>query len=108
VGLIRNLQTGTITPQFHLVFDNYFETVHSGDDQEPERWNELLQFSRFQAGYDKEDYVPELTDEWLSQEDLQVRTEQRQHERDNIIAGTLRLSKMKFQRGYDDRLHLHQ
>jgi hypothetical protein len=90
VGLVRNLQTGTITPQFHLVFDNYYETVHSREDQEPARWGEMLQFNRFQAGYDEADYVPELSDEWLNQDELRVRVEQRQQERDEIVAGTQR------------------
>ena len=30
VGLVRKLQTGNISPQFHLVFDEYFDTVYSG------------------------------------------------------------------------------
>jgi hypothetical protein len=47
VELVRNLQTGSITPQFHMVFDDYFEMVHSAEDQEPEQWNDLLTFSRF-------------------------------------------------------------
>ena len=29
VGLVRNLQTGNIRPQFHLIFDDYCETVHA-------------------------------------------------------------------------------
>ena len=33
VGLVRNLKTGNTRPQFHLLFDDYFETVHAGEDQ---------------------------------------------------------------------------
>ena len=33
VGLVRNLQNGNINPQFHLVFDDYFETMHTIEDQ---------------------------------------------------------------------------
>ena len=33
VGLVRNLQTGNIIPQFNFVFDDYFETVNAGDDK---------------------------------------------------------------------------
>ena len=33
VSLVRNLQTGNIRPQFNLVFDEYFETVHAREDQ---------------------------------------------------------------------------
>ena len=39
VGLFRNPHTGNISPQFHLVFDDYFETLHVGDNQEPPVWS---------------------------------------------------------------------
>ena len=29
LGLVRNLNTGNIIPQFHLVFDDYLETLHA-------------------------------------------------------------------------------
>ena len=86
VGLVRNLQTGTITPQFHLVFDDYFETVHSHADQEPEVWGELLHLNRFQAELDEDDNVPQLPDEWLNHEELRVRNEERLFERENVLA----------------------
>jgi Reverse transcriptase (RNA-dependent DNA polymerase) len=85
VGLIRNLQTGTITPQYHLVYDDYFETVHSREDQEPENWGELLRFGRFQTEFDEDDGVPELPDEWLNPQELVERTTRRQQERDAIL-----------------------
>ena len=31
VGLVRNLRTNNISPQYHLVYDDFFETVHSRD-----------------------------------------------------------------------------
>ena len=86
VGLVRNLQTGTITPQFHLVFDDYFETVHSHEDQEPEVWGELLHLNRFQAELDEDDNLPQLPDEWLNGEELRVRNEERAFDRENILA----------------------
>lgn len=49
VGMVRNLQTGTITPQFHTVFDDFFETVHSSSDEEPTSWPELFKERRFQS-----------------------------------------------------------
>ena len=36
VGLVKNLSTGRIIPQFHLVYDDHFETVHSYYDKTPE------------------------------------------------------------------------
>jgi hypothetical protein len=82
---VRNLQSGSITPQFHLVYDDYFETVHSREDQEPENWGELLRFGRFQSGYDESDDVPDLPDEWLNPQELADRTAMRQQEKDNIV-----------------------
>ena len=69
VGLVRNLRTNNISPQFHLVYDDFFETVHSSDVTQPAVWEELVIFSRQQANYDIED-VPELAKEWLNPEEL--------------------------------------
>ena len=30
VGLLRNLRTGYVSPQYHVLYDNYFETVMGG------------------------------------------------------------------------------
>jgi hypothetical protein len=79
VGLVRNLQTGNISPQFHVVYDDYFETVHA-TDTEPAVWKELVSFQTFRSEYDDEDYVPELGDEWLSTEEKIARRE-REHAR---------------------------
>ena len=38
VGLVRKLQAINISLKFHLVFDEYFETVHVVEDQEPPVW----------------------------------------------------------------------
>ena len=76
VGLVRNLKTGNISPQFHLVFDDWFETVHSSATEEPKGWQELIQFQSFSNDFDDDDYVPELGQEWLNQEELKAREEQ--------------------------------
>jgi hypothetical protein len=85
VGLVRNLQTGSITPQFHLVYDDYFETVHSREDQEPANWGELLRFGRVQSEFDEGDVGPELPDEWLNPFEMAERTARRQAERDALL-----------------------
>ena len=43
VPLVLNLQTGSISPQFHVVFDDHFSTVHSTflDEPPPSFWNEF-------------------------------------------------------------------
>ena len=46
VPLILNLETGAITPQFHVVFDDWFSTVPGDPDKLPTldtpQWNELF------------------------------------------------------------------
>ena len=76
VGLARNLKTGNISPQFNLVFDDYFETVNALEDQEPRVWSELITFKSFKSAYDGEDYLPNLDDEWLDTEDTESRSHQ--------------------------------
>ena len=44
VGLVRILQTGNISPQFHLVIDEHFDTVCAVEDQEPTVWSEFITF----------------------------------------------------------------
>ena len=79
VGLVRNLTTGNMSPQFHLVFDDWFETVHASGSEEPKEWQELIQFQRFSNDFDDEQFVPELGKEWLNQEELATReTRERQ------------------------------
>ena len=36
MALVRNLHTGYISPQYHVVFDDKFETVFSGGNSEEE------------------------------------------------------------------------
>ena len=39
IGLIRNLKTGFISSQYHVVYDDFFTTVTSNSDNEaPETW----------------------------------------------------------------------
>ena len=52
VVLVRNLKTGKNIPQFHLVFDEYFDTLHVVEDKEPPVWSELITFQSFKIVYD--------------------------------------------------------
>ena len=51
IALIRNVRTGSISSQFHIVFDEWFTTIPSGVDPEnipiPSNWKDLLQFSHY-------------------------------------------------------------
>ena len=80
VGVIRNLTTDNLSPQFHVVYDNYFETVHATKEKEPNQWSDLIVSQREQAPINQDDLenVPELNDEWLTDEEMQ---EQRQQQK---------------------------
>ena len=60
VGLIRNLKTGGVSAQFHVVFDDHFTTVSSDYNQDnipvPPNFKDLFRFSREQH-YDQNDLI---------------------------------------------------
>lgn len=72
VGLVRHLTTKNISPQFHVVYDDLFQTVYASADKIPEIWPDLLRYGRHQVDFD-DDTVVELNDEWLSDEELHHR-----------------------------------
>jgi hypothetical protein len=82
VGLIRNLRTNHISPQFHVIYDGMFETVHSGEEVQRASWPDLIIFNRFKSDYNDNDFVPELADEWLTPVELSHR-QQREQARQN-------------------------
>ena len=67
VAMIRNLTTGCLSPQFHIVFDPWFETVSCDEEEPPESWPVILSHHQHQNSI--EDDVM-LADEWLSKEEL--------------------------------------
>ena len=66
IGLIQNIRTGSISPQFHLVYDDNFTTIGTNVNHEnpPENWVDLLTFSR--ENMVDEDEYPVLSEEWLT------------------------------------------
>ena len=68
IGLVRNLHSGFITPQYHLVFDDWFETVHAPDGPEPRQWIDMCIYQRMQTYFDPDDKPPPLAPEWLTLE----------------------------------------
>ena len=82
VGLVLNLRTRKISPQYHLVYDSNFETVHSDPDNAPESWPELVTLNRFKADYDDKEFAPYLADEWLTPVEI---SEKQRH--DNHVRG---------------------
>jgi hypothetical protein len=75
VPLVSNLNTGSITPQFHVFFDCHFTTVSSigKDDSPPNHWADLCLENSISILEDQEtsDKSPiSLNDEWLTAEEL--------------------------------------
>ena len=47
VALVLNPNTNRLSPQFHCVFDDYFETIHHKGTDPPPIWEDLILKSRF-------------------------------------------------------------
>ena len=77
VGLVRNIHTGNISPQYHVVYNDLFETVQAESGEPPAIWEDLVVFNKHQSDFDNPDFEPELADEWLSAEERQERQAER-------------------------------
>ena len=88
--MVLNLQTGSIMPQYHVVFDDYFSTVSSVEREldPPEHWADLcLKQTTYIQTDDTENGAPTsvfLDDDWLTPEELEVK--QRSTTQDTICA----------------------
>ena len=78
IALVRNLKTGYLSPQFHVVFDDWFETVHAGPQEQPANWENMCAFQRWEIVFD-EGTPPQLKDEWLSPEEVEAKRFKRGH-----------------------------
>ena len=68
IAVVRNLRTGYLSPQYHVVHDDEFETVYSDQDLDPAKWEDMCIFQRFETVFD-EGTPPRLQDEWLTKEE---------------------------------------
>ena len=51
VGLIRNLTTMRVSPQYHVVYDPEFSTTHSTEEDPPNEWREMVLSQRVQCDF---------------------------------------------------------
>ena len=74
-GLILNLRTHSITPQFCVVFDDTFSLVHSSNDNLEHVLDTLCKTPscRIQVPLDK-DVSPDLDEEWLTEGEALARS----------------------------------
>ena len=78
IPLVLNLTTLTITPQYHVVFDDLFTTVNSNNDTittDP-GWLQLFNENRYQYTFDDEDDVI-LDEDWSNSVPVLHNTHQR-------------------------------
>ena len=82
VPLVLNLQTGSITPQYHVVFDDHFSTVTSVEREmdPPHHWAELcLENATYiptdptDVGANGDSTTMFLDDDWLTPEELDAK-----------------------------------
>ena len=86
IGQILNLRTGYITPQFHVVYDDFFQTAHNEalidgnmlpfDEIE---WENLFRDQRERYIEEDLDEFPELNDEWLDQNEIDQQNHENRH-----------------------------
>jgi hypothetical protein len=93
VSLILNIQTGSISPQFHVVFDEKFTTVSSGHVVS-DRHEAILDLLRQPGSREnllddiwdplEDGPAPELSDEWLNPNEISAKESRlRNHLRDH-------------------------
>ena len=86
VPLVLNPDTGTITPQFHIVFDDWFATVTSNIEDLPdfnsEEWSKMFGDSTFQYLLDDADIAK--MDDLIIHLENQTETSNAQFARDQV------------------------
>ena len=65
-----------------MVYDDWFETVHSSETEPPDQWNKMLAFQWFRSSIDDEDVLPDLDSEWLTPEEQQNMLQRQRLERE--------------------------
>ena len=76
VVLVQNLMTGNLSPQFHVVFDPWFETVHDNGTVPPGAWDVMMSSHHHEVEVEtdeKNDVAVHLQDDWLTKEELAER-----------------------------------
>jgi hypothetical protein len=68
--LIKNLSTGYISPQYHIVFDDWFETVFATEEATPPNWDDMCMMQRFKTIFDEVQEPPSLAEEWMTPEEV--------------------------------------
>jgi hypothetical protein len=62
---IGNLSTGYISPKYHIVFDDWFDTVYATEEAMPPNWGDMCIMQRFETVFDENQDPPYLAEEWM-------------------------------------------
>ena len=83
VGIVRNFQTNNLSPQFHVVYDDFFHTVYNREEEIPGDWGDMWRHASDRYEFDEDDpeYLPQLDDEWVDEATLEARRRQRMERR---------------------------
>ena len=74
VGLMLNMRTKSISPQYHVVYDDAFTSTVSNQEEIPEIWKRLITSPQNRHKVPLDDEAnPELHDEWLHPTELEER-----------------------------------
>jgi len=68
VGCVLNVMTKSITPQFHMIYDDFFLTIENHSQDAPPKWETLVE--KEEMTLDELDKTPDLADEWLDPTEL--------------------------------------
>lgn len=95
VPLVLNPSTQHISPQFHVIFDDHFTTVpaFTTDSQRDDRFKTLFTLGRNErfvdpddiTSFDTPDGSPLLSDDWLTEDDLSLRSASRRFLQDRLV-----------------------
>ena len=86
VGLIRNLVSGQLSPQCHIVFDPWFETVSENGETAPEAWDLMMSHHCHEVELDEAEKLShQLVDDWLSEEELAERKAVEARKRTHLV-----------------------
>ena len=64
VGLILNTRTNRISPQFHVIYDDYFETVPYNAEEPPPKWSDLVIENFESLDVEENPYSPQTDNGW--------------------------------------------
>ena len=69
VGCVLNVMTKSITPQFHVVYDDWFSTIATVGQKPPPNWADLVEHAS-ECVLDDPQRAPELAEEWMDAMEL--------------------------------------